>query len=78
MHIRPNLRVRHTASQAYRSTARRDEPERLRIHQLDDPDGEMDDERDKFEDEVELAQRLSADLLPFNHGGHVRWQSKTR
>ena len=32
LHIRPNLRVRHKASQAYRSTARRDEPGRLRIH----------------------------------------------
>ena len=46
--------------------------------ELDDPDGEMDDERDKFEDEVEFAQRLSADPLPFNHGGHVRWQGKMR
>ena len=40
--------------------------------ELDLPDGEMDDERDKFEDEVEFAQRLSAHPLPFNHGGHVR------
>ena len=38
----------------------------------------MDDERDKFEDEVEFAQRLSADPLPFNQGGHVRWQGKMR
>ena len=46
--------------------------------ELDDSDGEMDDERDKFEDEVEFAQRLSADPLPFNQGGHVRWQGKMR
>lgn len=41
-------------------------------------DEEMDDERDEFEDDVEFAQRLSADPLPFNHGGHVRWQGEMR
>lgn len=41
-------------------------------------DEEMDDERDEFEDDVEFAQRLSADPLPFNHGGYVRWQGEMR
>ena len=45
---------------------------------VDNSDEEMDDERDEFEDDVEFAQRLSADPLPFNHGGHVRWQGEMR
>ena len=33
-------------------------------------------QKDSIEDDVEIAQRLSADPLPFKHGGHVRWQGE--
>ena len=39
---------------------------------LEDPDGVEEDESEELEDEVEFSQRLSADPLPFNHGGRVR------
>ena len=42
--------------------------------ELEDPDGGEEDESEELEDEVEFSQPLSADPLPFNHGGRVRWQ----
>ena len=32
---------------------------------------EAEDEEGDFEDDIEYAQRLSADPLPFNHGGNI-------
>ena len=52
--------------------------------ELDDPDGEMDDERDKFEDEVEFALLLN--VFPQIHffsitedmfAGRAKWDDGT-
>ena len=45
---------------------------------LEDPDGVEEDESEELEDEVEFSQRLSANPLPFNHGGRVRWQGELK
>lgn len=41
-------------------------------------DGTEDDESDEISDQIELAQRLTADPLPLNHGGRIHWQGNIR
>ena len=39
---------------------------------------EAEEDGGDFEDDIEYAQRLSADQLPFNHGGNIHWQGEKR
>ena len=57
-------------------------PKRLDIpqdwkHEKSDEEAEEDD-RDELNDEIEYAQRLSADPLPIMHGGRILWQGEPR
>ena len=51
----------------------------------DDPNNDGEEEKFEaeeddcdFEDDIEYAQRLSADPLPFNHGENIHWQDEKR
>ena len=46
-------------------------------HEKSDEEAEEDD-RDELDDEIEYAQRLSADPLPIMHGGRILWQGEPR
>ena len=39
---------------------------------------EAEEDDGDFEDDIEYAQRLSADPLPFNHEGSIHWQGEKR